>query len=310
MKATPLVSIIIPAYNRAHLIGETLDSILAQTYTNWECIVVDDGSTDRTLLVLASFAQKDTRIQFHKRPQELPKGANSCRNYGFELCNGKYIQWFDSDDIMHQDKLKTKIEVALMHNANVIVSKHSTSHLNSVKEFNLENFVSETFYIDYILGKKSVITNDVMLSSSIIGNTRFDVNLHKAQEYDFFSRVFQQKLAYCFIDVSLTLYRVSSDSISIKTSKGNSRQIESLIYLSKKRQKEHQYNKLIVEKAKRQGRKTYKWLIKKNKIKLLIKNFMFFKKSYDKSLFTFIIFFCYNMITKKGFDVMRIKQVK
>ena len=54
-----LVSIIIPAYNRAHLIGETLDSIISQTYTNWECIVVDDGSTDKTLEVVAAFAKAD-----------------------------------------------------------------------------------------------------------------------------------------------------------------------------------------------------------------------------------------------------------
>ncbi len=59
----PLVSIIIPTYNRAHLIHETLDSVLAQTYTNWECIVVDDGSSDNTEEVLESYINKDFRFQ-------------------------------------------------------------------------------------------------------------------------------------------------------------------------------------------------------------------------------------------------------
>ncbi len=84
---TPLVSIIIiiiiPTYNRAHLIGETLDSILAQTYTNWECIVVDDGSTDETDSLLAAYCAKDKRFQYQHRLSDRPKGANACRNYRF-----------------------------------------------------------------------------------------------------------------------------------------------------------------------------------------------------------------------------------
>ena len=101
----PLVSIIIPTFNRAHLIEGTLESIMAQTYQNWECIIVDDGSTDVTLEVLAIYARLDTRIVFYKRPNGLPKGVNVCRAYGFEKSKGEYISWFDSDDIMHPDKL-------------------------------------------------------------------------------------------------------------------------------------------------------------------------------------------------------------
>ena len=77
----PLVSIIIPTYNRAHLIAETLDSIIAQTYTNWECIVVDDGSTDPTDELMETYCKKDSRFQYYHRPKNRPKGANACRNY-------------------------------------------------------------------------------------------------------------------------------------------------------------------------------------------------------------------------------------
>lgn len=81
----PLVSIIIPTYNRAHLIGETLDSVMAQTYTNWECIVVDDGSTDNTAELLVVYCNKDNRFQYHHRPKDRPKGANAYRNYGIDV---------------------------------------------------------------------------------------------------------------------------------------------------------------------------------------------------------------------------------
>jgi glycosyltransferase involved in cell wall biosynthesis len=305
----PLVSIIIPTYNRAHLIHEALDSVLVQSYSNWECLVVDDGSTDNTEDVLKDYTGKDSRIQFYKRPNDRKKGANACRNYGYEICKGDFVQWFDSDDMMHMEKLKIKVKLALKYNADVIADSHTTNDKIVLEERpELIFFESETFYVDFILGKKSVITNDVMVKKNIIGKLIFDEKLHKAQEYDFFSRLFNQNLKYCFLDQPLTIYRETNGSISKNTSRGNVKQIESLIYLSKKIQKEHQFNRLIVEKAKRQGRKTYKWLIKKNKVKLLIKNFMFFRKSYEMSLLMFVLYFCYNIITKRGFDVMRTKK--
>jgi len=107
---TPLVSIIIPTYNRAHLIGETLDSVLAQTYQNWECIVVDDGSTDYTDELLEFYCQKDSRIQYHHRPQDRKKGANACRNYGLELSKGEYVVFLDSDDIFIETTLQERIK--------------------------------------------------------------------------------------------------------------------------------------------------------------------------------------------------------
>jgi len=111
----PLVSIIIPTYNRAHLIGETLDSVLAQTYQNWECIVVDDGSTDDTLELLQKYNERDNRIRFLERPEGKIKGAASSRNVGFENSKGQYIQYLDSDDLLPQDKLE--LQMALLSKA-------------------------------------------------------------------------------------------------------------------------------------------------------------------------------------------------
>jgi len=95
-----LVSVIIPAYNRADLVEETLDSILNQTYTNWECILVDDGSTDGTIQLLKEYALKDPRFIVLSRDDDRKKGANACRNIGLENAKGDYIIFFDSDDLM------------------------------------------------------------------------------------------------------------------------------------------------------------------------------------------------------------------
>ena len=309
LKLINLVSIVIPTYNRAYLIVETLNSILAQTYQNWECIVVDDGSTDNTKAIIKAYSKKDSRFQYYTRPYTKPKGANACRNYGFEKSKGTYIQWFDSDDLMHPEKLKMKLRYAHETKADVVVDTHTTGteiRLNDNPK--VEIFESSAFYIDFILGKKPVITNDVMVSRPVVGLLRFDENLHKAQEYEFFTRLFAQKLNYCFVDLPLTLYRESDNSISKNTSRGNPLQVESLIYLSKLMQRRHSDHPLIVAKAERQGRKTYKNLAKERNLKMILKHFNFFSKVHHKSVLFFTLFVIYNILTGRGFDKIKPKR--
>jgi glycosyltransferase involved in cell wall biosynthesis len=100
-----MISIIVPVYNRAELVKETLDSILAQTYTDWECIVVDDQSTDNSYEVIQDYAAKDSRIKVFCRPDERIKGGPTCRNIGYENSTGEIIYWFDSDDLLHPQAL-------------------------------------------------------------------------------------------------------------------------------------------------------------------------------------------------------------
>lgn len=304
MNITPLVSIIIPTFNRGYIIQETLNSVRSQSYKNWECIIVDDGSTDNTKEIVNDFLSTDVRFKFFERPINITKGPSACRNFGFERSKGEYIQWFDSDDLMHPEKLKIKLEFALKHKADVIIDKHSEDGLiDDVQHLQAECFTSEDFYIEYILGKRPVITNDVMLKRTIIGGDRFDENLWKGEEYEFYSRVFQQKLIYCFLDVALTRYRISVDSISIAPN-----QAGSLIYLSKIMQQRHIQNNLIVERARRQGRKTYENLVKRNNLFMILKHFNFFRKAFHKRTVPFFFYMLVNFLIGRGFDHMKPKK--
>lgn len=105
----PLISIIIPTYNRAQLIKETLDSVAAQTYGHWECIVVDDGSIDETEQLMQSYSRVDERFIFLKR-KKLPKGASHCRNIGLDNAKGKYCIFLDSDDLLLENSLEQRLE--------------------------------------------------------------------------------------------------------------------------------------------------------------------------------------------------------
>ena len=103
-----MISIIIATYNRAPYILETLQSIAQQTYENFECIIVDDGSTDNTSEIVAPIVANDKRFTYILRPETQKKGANHSRNYGFTLSKGDYVKFFDSDDVM----LPTHLEVS------------------------------------------------------------------------------------------------------------------------------------------------------------------------------------------------------
>ena len=147
---TPLVSIIIPTYNRAHLIGETLDSILAQTYANWECIVVDDGSTDKTSELMAAYCKKDMRFQYHHRPKDRPKGANACRNYGFELSKGEYIQYLDSDDLISLNKIEEQVISIINEKRNSVATCKWGGFRNNISDLVIKN--NEPYYFSYHTG--------------------------------------------------------------------------------------------------------------------------------------------------------------
>jgi glycosyltransferase involved in cell wall biosynthesis len=95
----PVVSIIVPIYNRKDLLSETADSVLAQTFTNWELILIDDGSDDGSADIAAQYSVKDSRIKFLKRDR-MPKGASVCRNIGLAAARGEYIIFLDSDDLL------------------------------------------------------------------------------------------------------------------------------------------------------------------------------------------------------------------
>lgn len=102
----PAVSVVIPAHNRADLLGQTLDSVLSQTLTDWECIVVDDGSTDSTAAIAESYADRDPRFRVIRGSFG---SASAARNRGAAEAQGPFISFLDSDDLMEPDKLEWQV---------------------------------------------------------------------------------------------------------------------------------------------------------------------------------------------------------
>lgn len=212
------ISIIIPTFNRAHLIGETLDSIIVQTYTNWECIIVDDGSCDNTDELIDAYQKRDTRIKYHHRPNNKPKGANSCRNIGLSESKGDYIIFFDSDDLMTPDHIEIKVNAILKYNTDFVITK--TKYFNSDKD--LEKYYKfDLFEINpynYISQKINWLTPDICLKTEIGKSIQFNEQLQSGQEYNYFSKLVHKSTNAIFIDEVVTLRRYHEDSIRSKLS--------------------------------------------------------------------------------------------
>jgi glycosyltransferase involved in cell wall biosynthesis len=214
----PLVSIIIPTYNRVHLIEETLDSVIVQTYQNWECIVVDDGSTDATAELMGFYCEKDSRIQYHHRPEDRPKGANASRNYGFELSKGKFVNWFDSDDLMHKDKLFIQVKrlEQSKHHFTVCQTLVFENNLSNILGLRHEKIYSNNPFEDYLMENILwLILAPLWRKEFLIQNNfKFDEGLHAAQEWEFHCRVLFYCNDYDWIEQPLVYIRQHKESIS------------------------------------------------------------------------------------------------
>jgi glycosyltransferase involved in cell wall biosynthesis len=215
----PLVSVIIPTYNRAHLIGQTLDSVLAQTYQNWECIVVDDSSTDHTEEVISNYLKQDLRFQYHSRPHDRPKGANACRNYGFELSKGDYIQYLDSDDLLSKNKIESQIQRLQKENTSDIAYCKWEKFIEMNKSYDIND---KAFYRDFSSGyafleslglyKTFMASHAYLFHRSILKSTGlWNEYLSSNQDGEFFSRVLMKCKKVCFCE-STVFYRVNAVS--------------------------------------------------------------------------------------------------
>lgn len=109
----PLISIIVPVYNTEKYVGETIDSVIAQTYTNWELNLIDDGSTDSSKQIIESFVEKDSRIKYYHKENG---GQASARNLGIKKSTGEYVAFLDSDDIWLSNKLENQINDIIEYN--------------------------------------------------------------------------------------------------------------------------------------------------------------------------------------------------
>lgn len=212
-----LISIIIPTFNRAHLIRETLDSIVLQTYSNWECIIIDDDSTDSTEQLIKDYVLRDNRFRYYKRPIDREKGPGPCRNYGFELSKGKYIQWFDSDDLMLENKLEIDLINILSGDYDFTISQSKFFGESAQKNKQIWNakLFSDDPINDFVQKKIGWSINAPLWKKEVLSGKgiKFDEKLMTADDYFFHIKALEEKLKPYVNDSILVHLRVHSERL-------------------------------------------------------------------------------------------------
>ena len=209
-----LISIVIPTYNRAQLLVKTLYSVLAQTYVYWECIVVDDGSTDDTKEIINGFMAQDARIKYFKRPKAYKAGGNGARNYGFTKCKGQFVQWFDDDDIMLPNYLSDRV---CLFNDSIQLVIGSGFRVDEDLQNKTYYALKETLWLykDYAFNRALILTPSVLFKKSFLdAKPLFDENLTRGQEMAFYLTLFFKldPNQYVILNEGLFLYRAHNQT--------------------------------------------------------------------------------------------------
>ena len=157
------ISIVIPVYNVERYLSECLNSIVDQDYTNWEAILVDDGSTDQSGSICDAYAQNDKRfVVIHQEN----KGAACAKNTGLDHVSGEFVAFIDSDDYIDSDWLQISISTAKKYNADVVEFGFDKVYKNKNERIclfsNLTTFSAESYLAQYVENwTSSLFTNKI-----------------------------------------------------------------------------------------------------------------------------------------------------
>lgn len=209
----PLVSVIIPVYNGEDLILEALMSVKAQTYSNWEIIVVEDASKDRTEKIVQEFANSAIDHQVKYIRHETNQGLSITRNTGINQAQGEYIALLDHDDLWKETHLETAVsklesELGDLAYCTVQMFEDGTNKLLKLwgpEKEDVENFPSSLFARNYIQPSAVVIRKSIIDKVGV-----FDPNFSSTQDIDYWLRVAAAGYKFVYVSGIHSLYRKKS----------------------------------------------------------------------------------------------------
>lgn len=213
----PLVSIIVPCYNQGQYLAEALQSVNNQTFPNWECLIIDDGSTDNTNEIAKLFVNKDSRFIYHYKNNG---GVSSTRNFGLENAKGEYVQFLDCDDVLDSGKLELsldKLEFDKNNNKRIVISNFrmftNDIAISSPPFCTLENnFLNlEGFLYQWNVLFSLQIQCGFFYTASF-QNIRFPENLSAQEDWVVWVSLFKNGCEAIFIDEPLAYYRINPNS--------------------------------------------------------------------------------------------------
>lgn len=222
---TPNVSVIVPVYNAGNYLEQCIDSVLCQTYSDFEILLVDDGSTDGSGEICDRFGRQDSRVSvFHKQNG----GSSAARNLALSEARGSYVIFLDSDDYWCVDDcLETLLNVALRENADIVRGEYKAVDESGIdlferefskkkKELSYKTISATEFLMDIMHGEYFFPLS--LIRFGLLKTLRFDESLVFLEDMDLYSRLLMQATACVFVPCRFYAYRKVAGSVSSRMS--------------------------------------------------------------------------------------------
>ena len=246
MTELPLVSVFTPNYNKAKFLRETIESVLQQTYANFEYIIIDDCSTDDSWNIINTYAAKDDRIKVYRNEENMK--IVKTRNKGFNLSseNAKYFAILDSDDVSAPERLETQVtflednpQYGLVGSNTIIINEES-------KEIGFRNYALSDLDIRKVITRINPIAqSSVLIRKQVIQEVGlYDEKWNVCQDYDYWLRIGIGWKIKNF-NTPLIKYRLSSNQVKITNLKDT---IKNTYLIQKKAIKEYKYKDSLYNK--------------------------------------------------------------
>lgn len=211
----PKLSIIVPVYNVEKYLEKCIDSILNQDYKNFELILVNDGSTDRSLEICKRYLSADKRIKLINKPNG---GLSSARNAGLDIACGQYIGFVDSDDWIEKDMYYTLLNIADKYKSDIVQCEYESVMEDNYKINNNQSIVTNftnVQAIDQMYGDRyisSTVTWNKIYDKKLFENIRFPIGKLHEDEFTTYKLLYESKIVTC-TNKKLYYYRKTPNSI-------------------------------------------------------------------------------------------------
>lgn len=208
-----LISVIMPAYNAEKYIEESIKSVINQTYTNIELIIVNDCSKDKTQEIIDKWSKEDSRIK--KYINEKNSGVAYTRNYGIQKSTGEWIAFLDSDDLWTKDKLQKQIELIVNNNMEPAIIYTASQFIDENGEkYNYIMNVPKNIEYKELLKQNVISCSSVLVKKEIIENTKMENDKAHEDFITWLKILKDYNICAYGIDEPLLIYRISRNSKS------------------------------------------------------------------------------------------------
>ena len=211
----PLVSVIVPVYNREQTVAATLTSVLESTYRPVEVMVVDDGSDDRSAQMIQDFIVANQSQDFKIRMLQQPnQGAPAARNNGLQNCSGQLVQFLDSDDLLDREKISAQVETMIHEKSDVCVCDYRVDYVGSEKS---SQVVSNEHPLSKVVKGESLGCSTCLIGRELATSVTWTESLPNFQDMDYFLKVILLAKKISHLPRPLYFYQIHEDIPTISS---------------------------------------------------------------------------------------------